>query len=58
MPVTLSAAAQAKWMDRVTSIDELQSLLLPYDETLMHEHHVSTLVNSTRNQGAEVPAPA
>jgi putative SOS response-associated peptidase YedK len=45
-------------MDRVTSIDELQSLLLPYDETLMHEHHVSTLVNSTRNQGAEVPAPA
>ncbi|MFQ6028785.1 MAG: SOS response-associated peptidase [Dehalococcoidia bacterium] len=59
MPVILPEELYAEWIDpHNEDTGALRELLLPYDPALMTAYEVSTLVNSPRNQGPEVAAPA
>lgn len=55
MPVILPPDLYSDWMNPTNQdIGELKEYLLPYDSGLMKAYPVSTLVNSVKNQGAEL----
>jgi putative SOS response-associated peptidase YedK len=49
MPVILTGENEEVWMNPQSGIDELASVLIPYDPELMMEYPVSPLVGNTRN---------
>ena len=58
MPVILpDAAAEKLWLDPDSSPDNLQDLLAQYPSSRMRMHPVSTDVNSTRNNRADLLEP-
>ena len=57
MPVILPRSVRARWLDRATGRDELQSLLTPFPPEEMEAYPVSTLVNSPRNDTPACIAP-
>jgi putative SOS response-associated peptidase YedK len=59
MPVILPPATYDQWMDPgLEDPAELRPLLVPYPSGLMTMHPVSTVVNSPRNDGRDLIAPA
>jgi putative SOS response-associated peptidase YedK len=59
MPVILPPELYAAWLNPDNpDIGELKEFLLPFDASLMKAYPVSALVNSVRNKGPEVLAPA
>lgn len=59
MPVILPRGAWADWLDpRPRDPGELRALLEPRDDLALDAYPVSTLVNSVRNDGPELIAPA
>ena len=57
MPVILSREAANLWLDpEVHDLDQLMPLLKPYADEAMETSEVSTLVNSVKNDTAEVIA--
>ena len=59
MPVILPQECYADWLDPANEdTGSLRELLLPCDPELLKTYAVSTLVNSPRNQGPELVAPA
>jgi putative SOS response-associated peptidase YedK len=57
MPVILAPEDHAAWLAPETAPPALKALLKPYPAELMQVYRVSTLVNSSRNEGAELIAP-
>lgn len=58
MPVVLQPEDFARWLDPdVTDPADIADLMAPAPEGRMHAYPVSTLVNSTRNNGPELLAP-
>lgn len=53
MPVILPPAAYDQWLDPKAQLDQLHSLLQPYDAEAMKTHPVSSLVNSPSNDTPE-----
>jgi putative SOS response-associated peptidase YedK len=53
MPVILSEADYAKWLDRATAEKDVEGLLKPYEGEL-EAARVSTKVNSAKNEGPEL----
>ena len=58
MPVILAQEAESVWLDVSvpSNTSELRELLLPYSAAEMEAYEVSTLVNSSKNDVAEVLA--
>ena len=57
MPVILPSDMEEFWLDRgIVDPDALGSVLNPYPEDAMEAYEVSTLVNSSTNDGPEVMA--
>lgn len=57
MPVILPPDMEEKWLNPDTEAEELSELLRPFDHELMERYAVSNLVNSPRNQTAEIIKP-
>jgi putative SOS response-associated peptidase YedK len=57
MPAILPKEAERYWLDPDADPDQLQQLLLPYPTHLMRAYPISTLVNSPRNDSAEIIKP-
>lgn len=58
MPVILSRDAEQLWLNQgIVDSGFLKSLLLPYPAELMVAYEVSTLVNSSKNNGPECLVP-
>jgi len=49
MPVILTPDSEEIWMNPLSTMDELSSVLKPYDPELMMEYPVSPLIGNTRN---------
>ncbi|MDF2067337.1 SOS response-associated peptidase [Bacillus sp. Cr_A10] len=49
MPVILNQENEKNWLDSLQDIDELKSMLVPYDASLMEAFPVSSEVNSPKN---------
>ncbi|MFB5087652.1 SOS response-associated peptidase [Psychrobacillus sp. PGGUH221] len=49
MPVILKQENEKNWLDSLQNIDELKSMLVPYDASLMEAFPVSIEVNSPKN---------
>ncbi len=49
MPVILSPGEEEIWMNLKSGLEELQSVLIPFDPELMEEFPVSPLLGNTRN---------
>lgn len=58
MPVILTPESSDIWLNPTTSIDRLQSLLVPYDAKKMDTYEVSTFVNSMKNNSIKCIEPA
>lgn len=58
MPVILPAREYDRWLDRQTTPDALQQLLMPVESSAFEAFPVSTLVNSPRNDEPECIVPA
>jgi putative SOS response-associated peptidase YedK len=58
MPVILPPDAEDDWLDPDVSVEHALSLLEPYPAAQMRSVAVSPLVNSVRNDGPELLAPA
>lgn len=56
MPVILHKSDEARYLSQ--SYDIAKKMLLPYDSTLMRSYALSTLVNSVKNDSAEILRPA
>lgn len=56
MPVILPEEKEKMWLSDI-EIDDVLSLLKPYDEKRMAAYEISTLVNSPKNNTADVFAP-
>lgn len=54
MPVILPKESWGLWLDPVSEIGEVHSLLVPYSNVLMAAHPVGTAVGNVRNQGSEL----
>lgn len=55
MPVILKPEDEKTWLDQsISDTNDLNKLLIPYDENLMETYEVSPLVNSPRNNTAEL----
>ncbi len=54
MPVILEAKDEESWLDKKTTPDNLQKLLMPYPEGKLEAYTVSIKVNNPRNQGKEL----
>ncbi len=57
MPVILAREAEAAWLDPRTELPALKELLQPYPPQFMECYEVSAIVNSPRNDRAEVVEP-
>ena len=58
MPVILQRDREDLWLDHdVRGPDVLREVLIPHDPGAMKAHEVSTLVNSTSNDGPELSVP-
>jgi putative SOS response-associated peptidase YedK len=59
MPVVLTPEVWDAWLDRdLTDPNQAESLLQPIDPDLIHEHAVSSEVNSVRNNNSRLTEPA
>lgn len=58
MPVVLSPEAWEAWLDPSTPLEEVKALLRPSPAERMTVYPVSRLVNSPKNDGPELVAPA
>ena len=55
MPVILKPEDEKTWLNpSISDTNDLNKLLIPYDENLMETYEVSSLVNSPRNNTAEL----
>ncbi|MEK5520685.1 hypothetical protein B5V89_19090 [Heyndrickxia sporothermodurans] len=55
MPVILTKESEQVWLDRsIQEEKQLKSLLSPFDSTLMEAYTISEIVNSPKNEGAEI----
>ncbi|WP_066254638.1 SOS response-associated peptidase [Neobacillus drentensis] len=55
MPVILKPEDEKTWLDQsISNTNDLNKLLIPYDENLMETYEVSSLVNSPRNNTVEL----
>lgn len=58
MPVIVTPDRYEVWLDPgVTEFDVIRNILKPYDADLMRRYPVSTKLNHSQNEGAEVAAP-
>ncbi|MFY4775366.1 SOS response-associated peptidase [Metabacillus sp. RGM 3146] len=57
MPVILSDEDQDKWLSHDTDLSSLKDLMSPYSADQMDMMAVSTLINSPKNETAEVLSP-
>ena len=58
MPVMLMLEDYDRWLGPTTSIDDLKSMLKPYDPALMEAYAVNRAVNSVKNDTEECIEPA
>jgi putative SOS response-associated peptidase YedK len=58
MPAILAPDDYAKWFDAKTDLRELHALLKPYPAELMAVSEANVLVNSPKNEGAQLLDPA
>jgi putative SOS response-associated peptidase YedK len=55
MPVILKPEDEKTWLDQsISDTNDLNKILIPYDENLMETYEVSSLVNSPRNNTVEL----
>lgn len=55
MPVILTKESEETWLDRsIQDVNILQPLITPYHDELMTYYEVSTLVNSSKNEGEQL----
>jgi putative SOS response-associated peptidase YedK len=57
MPVIFSPEQEIKWIDPSIDFQEVNQYLLPYPENNMTIYPISTLVNSPKNDSAEIVKP-
>jgi putative SOS response-associated peptidase YedK len=57
MPVMLMAEDYDRWLGPGSSVEELKSLLNPYNADLMEAYAVSRVVNSVKNDTEECIEP-
>ncbi|MCY7321824.1 MAG: SOS response-associated peptidase [Phormidesmis sp. CAN_BIN36] len=57
MPVILNRDRYDRWLDLSQPAESVQSLLRPYDDTLMTAYPVSSSVNSARNDTPDCTTP-
>ena len=57
MPVMLMSEDYDRWLGPTTSVDDLKSLLKPYDPGLMEAYAVNRAVNSVKNDTEECIKP-
>ena len=57
MPVMLMSEDYDRWLGPTTGVDELKSLLKPYDAALMAAYAVNRAVNSVKNDTEECIEP-
>lgn len=58
MPVIFNREQEAKWLDLIMDLKELDKHLMPYSEHDMEMYPISTLVNSPKNDIPEILKPA
>ncbi|MCH7403002.1 SOS response-associated peptidase [Belliella kenyensis] len=54
MPVIISRENEKKWLDKYSTIEELQKMLIPYSSEEMISYTVSPLVNQVANDNPSV----
>jgi putative SOS response-associated peptidase YedK len=57
MPVIFKPEQESKWLDPSIDVQEVNQYLLPYPENDMAIYPISTLVNSPKNDTAEIVKP-
>ena len=57
LPVMLTSEDYDRWLDPAMSVEELESMLRPYDPALMEAYAVSRIVNSVKNDTEECIEP-
>ena len=57
MPVMLMSEAYDLWLGPIQSIDDLKTVLKPYDPALMEAYAVNRAVNSVKNDTEECIEP-
>jgi hypothetical protein len=57
MPVMLMSEDYDRWLNPATGVDDLKSMLKPYDPALMQAYAVSRAVNSVKNDTEECIEP-
>lgn len=57
MPVILPARKESEWLNTTLAVNKLLDLLKPYPANLMLAYSVSTLVNSPKNDFAQITKP-
>jgi putative SOS response-associated peptidase YedK len=57
MPVMLLPEDYDAWLGPTTSLDDLRTLLRPYDQSLMEAYAVSRKVNGVKNDTEECIEP-
>jgi putative SOS response-associated peptidase YedK len=57
MPVMLMPGDYDRWLGGESAVDELRSMLKPYDAELMEAYAVSRAVNSVKNDTEECIKP-
>ncbi len=55
--VIVPAKEEALWLEPATDIKTLKAILKAYPSSLMEAYEISTLINSPRNDSAEVLKP-
>jgi putative SOS response-associated peptidase YedK len=58
MPVMFIPEQEMKWIDPLIDFQEANQYLLPYPENDMTVYPISILVNSPKNDTAEIVKPA
>ena len=56
MPVIVRREAYEVWLNPTSPIEEVLSLLKPFDSSAMHKYPVTTALNNSQNEGPEVAA--
>ena len=53
MPVILNQSDESKWLDHESSVEELQNIMLPKDDSRIEAYEVSRFVNAPGNNSEE-----
>lgn len=56
-PLVLSPEGEKKWLDNNTTLDDITSMMQPFDDTSFNAYPISTAIKSSRNKNVGVLKP-